>query len=519
MDELFDWEPTLRELSLNRLIKSYWEQPAIVTKILYFFTHEYTESMSWVPINQKLLSWTREILDQIHSRTPDIPFAIRELLVTTIKPIGERLINFLAQVALHLIEKQIPSAYPSLKNYFDNIYWTNYGTIDEVKIFKAIYTCKPENIEMDMVYMYQQARKNYMEDFVDSIWNELSEKNQKHIYPQYSCSTRLLVEFYVESRRREMIDDDGREYNYWVWYHYHRKSIAKCSSQIISNTMKNEIRKANYIGVKYMFSFLEKNGYVNNTEFIEKAANIQGKRFSSLEDLFQIKSIDIIMLLRKKIIQPRFLIDCEILSIISLSWPWKYEFIDVLKSTQSYCGTARDVIKIIAPKIVEEMALYRIIEHTSCWKIKEIFKIIPDDNSEKSITKLFKSSIDTSCRKNTDMLEALYLVLQSCNDDECIFDNWEQQAVQLYLENFYNHLLIREKYEIVEFFMKKSMPYEELRLDFKQQFDIPAIYQYFLYHKKYDAAEKFLDWQFEAEYEKNYYKRIYNCENSTNFFD
>ncbi|XP_034933996.1 uncharacterized protein [Chelonus insularis] len=102
-----------------------------------------------------------------------LPPTLENELMYFVRKLGEKLYNWYVLIE---IENQFPFKIEEVKDYLDEIYWTPYGTIDEVKIFESYLSNNPNRFPK---IMYCIACYYALEEHIDDLWEQMSEDSKK----------------------------------------------------------------------------------------------------------------------------------------------------------------------------------------------------------------------------------------------------------------------------------------------------------------------------------------------------
>lgn len=225
MSAAYKLDLNLRQISMVQAAINCWEQHKIKREIKDFFLKHDTYTICRRESEEKI-DWTCEILDNIRKQTL-LPDSLKDEMTYMITSIGDRLIEWLK----HVTEKLEGSIHriPVLEHYLNNIFWTNFGTIDAVRIFRDLrLNCTVNNIP----YMYEEACNYCLEEDITSLWktssiedrDAISWKSRWNIGDE--CNVHLLVywRWYISDRKSHLFIKSSSPHNYDEIYDFNHSA-------------------------------------------------------------------------------------------------------------------------------------------------------------------------------------------------------------------------------------------------------------------------------------------------------
>lgn len=490
-----------------------WQIPSLKIEMFNYFTNVYNSSNPSNDLVAKKESWTRDIMSRVdranyqsniennnNNNDDNDDGKLKDYMSVIIKSIGDRFIDWIKSILTRLSCKKIQNTYPSFGDYFDNIHWTIYGTIDEEKIFKKLLSSKSmENDSIDMNFMYKEACNLCLENEIEKIWSNFTDEIRENII------TQIQSKFIKPDNK--IID----LLNYWDLYRCCEKINIPIKNdyniyfKIISIDIcafGNNISK-----VKYLYNKLSQN---EKDRIVLLAArklqdNIEANTKMKYENS---KCIDSLIYLYNNMsdnIKFEFLkYNYEFVQILIQTWPWKLLILEILDKQKPTLdeNSIEKLYEGIYQVVMNEYETFGTIKRTSCWMISECWKIVSSE--VKNVKKLFQWNSDELIQ-----IQALCIFISVIDDNlrykilDIIQPN-ENQIEDDFFMKFKKcslKLLIHEKYDILDIFLNKILKNNEDRLFYKRELDVTSAFQYFYSCSRDDSVEKLLFWYFDTEKE------------------
>lgn len=513
------------ELNLSRMAMiskavSLWQQPDIKNETREFFREDMgNEGLDRGTSNEeKWHNITKSVLKQLESQISPmvLPPILNAELIHVVRSIGEKIYNWYEYLCKHIG----PNDKQPVTNYIEKIYWTYYGTIDEVKILKSFWL---DNPRVDVAKVYNLACEYALEENVGNLWEQISgeiqEKCYEDIYKVYERQILAYWECYRDGDLPQLIGyleteirNSGGTATYYNRLYNKQHSVAE-----------NMFRLSMYVGyskaVEYFWCKL-------NEE--EKERNIVGSIPTSIKRYDQCgangkhykqeKHVEICAFLlgqmeaghKKELYEAETIggaMDsfgeqdpgCRygILRMLLSALPWQEFFIPTLEEMWGVLEedghTGVELLSLVATHMKKDHELGYIVEngeyqrilHAVWHKIPEHLKTkIAEDNS----------ALNLIC----DLLDIwdLTSIKLIINAPEMI------QKREKLIESGYTRyvkLIEEDKYELLDQFIAEILNSDEEKKFFKQKIDI---WDYFIRGGQYELANKLLDWQCSTEKEK-----------------
>ncbi|XP_071861903.1 uncharacterized protein [Bombus fervidus] len=516
----FKFELNLQRMAMITMAISLWEQSHIRNKIQQLLTFEYRDGEN--AINER--KWhdiTKLILKEIESNTLNSILKIE--LTHIIKCIGDKIFNWYEYIRKNIEYDTKESAI----NYIEKIYWTYYGSIDEVKTLKSFWI---DNPKLSIVTVYDMACEYALEENINNLWEQLpralKEKCFENMYTEYKC---LILEYWQCFR-------DG---NLTVFIRYLETAIHSGTGYIhehlynrYHSVEENMFRLSVYGGyskaVKYFWDKLneeEKNRNVING--IQIAVTSYIPDYTSIGEYYYKRDnfVEICIFLmnqvraghkRKTITQIIYdsfednIYMCNILKMIAPTWPWQDFLVKILEEleaalkVQNNGHTGFNLLFVIVCSMKRDYDLGYVIENSKYAMIlHEVWHNIP------ACLKSKIAEIDSYLDLIENLLEIWHLpsVKLIINTPEMI--KWKTKLLE------FGHkactkigMLVKiGQYELLNQFIEEVLVSKKEEKLFKQAI---SMWDYFINEDQYDLADKLLDWQSDSIEEKEELKSKIN---------
>ncbi|XP_015121593.1 uncharacterized protein LOC107044295 [Diachasma alloeum] len=509
MSSPYKLELNLRQIAMVQTAINCWEQHQIKTKIKDFFLKHDSYTICRREAEEKI-DWTCEILENVRQQRL-LPDSMKDEMTYMITSIGDRMIEWLK----YITEKLEGSRHriPALEHYLDNIFWTNYGTIDAVKIFKSL--CVDGKIT-DIPYMYEEACNYCLEEDIESLWKKSSLEDRDAISWKSrwnigdECNVHLLVywRWYISDRKSHLFIKSSSPHNYDEIYDF--KHSAK------ANTFRLSAIGGYDVAVKYFYHQLsddeKSRNLVETTEILLSDKILRS--VESTEEDYTRRYIDILVFLMQKMTttQRNELLrrhKDDILKMLLTNWPWQALFIPTLEQTWEFFSTRdfKALIKAIVEAILDEYELRGIKDTTTQCILFETWDKAPLA-LKKGVVKDCWLFFDKCLRIMKDITFTKYVI----NDPDL-----KEHRQQLLDDgkDYYYYLIIEKNYNVVEKIMEEVLYTDEERVSFKNKIDSCHICEYFILKCQYCSADKYLNWQFSTPEDrikfKNFAKASATC--------
>lgn len=479
-------------------------------------------------------NWCRILNEVMKKIDPELlPSVLLCKLLYFVQSMGERIIDWFEYLRTSRLFGPI-TINILYEKYIKKIYWTHYGTIDEVKIFKQCWLKSPE---IDVGRMYNIACCYCLEEEIDYLWQEIS-KIQK-------------VEWYKENTLAS--PKELHILGYWACV----KNLSTSSLFEVLNVPNNDqsvdehmlglcARLGYYIAFKYFWNRLpdeekERNA-ITCLEIVLEHLHLKKP------DEYKDRYFEIVLFLRQNLSETimenefkptgnrnRTLIYFEeLVFVFTVSLPWQELFVPALRYLFPFCDEAAyrvlfwNVSKkektFHLPFRNSEMEkifyqLWSIIPseyklHLGCsvlysfyewWELSAIKFILNDNDLAKYRESLLNQGYDTFFKflKNN---EDRNVSLQTFCVEVLIPKNLSQ-AEQMHLTISYMHLL-EKKVDYVEKLFSNYKSSDVIKRRLKNELKIKYIIFYFLRMYEFDLADKFLFWFFESNEKVNNFKKF-----------
>ncbi|XP_014291006.1 uncharacterized protein [Halyomorpha halys] len=509
------------ELSLERMAMVakavwLWEQPHIKTKTRQFFLEEYSPGIyptsPQKEIDRKWSNLTKEVLNQLDLRV--LPKGIDTELIYVIRVIGGKIHNWYVYVIGHLGYNV---------DYAQQIYWSPYGNIDQVRIFKSFWlensSLSTGNKGVDISNLFKLACNYVAEEHINNLWQQVPGEikqstfhagtvyvdNKFHIIAYwlfYICGELHFLTRFLKtiSRGHEVIYD----HNHSGEENMFRLSVKigyEVAAKYFWNKLNGEERDRNLMSS--VFTAIKEYGDVDMDQVI---GNHKRERYVDIftflinqirkdrkEMLFEEKLSTVMMYKRNNTH-----IRIGVFKMFLSHWPYQEFFIPALERMWNSLNyhDYQYILHEIVSKIIDEHELgyviensrYQIILHETWTKSPVHFKL--------EIDKMGSINIIDKLLDIWDMSSVKLIV----NDQDIV-----QRRQELIYKRYkkYNNLIIENKYDILDQFMLEILVSEEEKKNFKQKIDI---WDYFIKEGQYDLADKLLDWQSDSPEERQIIK-------------
>lgn len=503
------FELNLQRMALYAKAVSLWEGLHIKNKVREFFLSEYRSSpREDRELNEeKWANLTKEVLNQLEPRV--LPQILNSELIYVVREIGVKIYNWHECIKENLSYNV---------DYAEQIYWTPYGTIDQVKIFKSFWlensSLSTGNRGVDISRLFKSACNYVLEEHINNLWQQVPKGIQEgtfyteSIYEEYKFHLIAYYRLYLAGELHHLI-------RYLKRVSYDPDKLYDCNHSVEENMFRLSVSQGYALAAKYFWDKLSDEEKDRNMfDSVHMVIKGYDSIYCDIRDYKREQYTDICAFLMSQmsISQKQELFksyNSSILRIFLSHWPWQEFFIPTLESMWSYLGTRdyQSVLNEIMYKIRQDNKLGYAIENSKYQRIlHEIWHKSPA---------CLKQQIDQSDSYSSNItmqlldlwdLSTLKLII---NDQDMIQRRWE--LIDKGYEK-YEKLIREDKYELLDQFIKEVLKQEEVEV-FKQKINI---WDYFIrgdystttigdrYHEfkiigecrdRYDLADKLLDWQ------------------------
>lgn len=180
------FEINLQQICLVKIASSLWENKNTKPKIQYFLQkiHKYPANY---PEKTNVAHWNKVMKDVLsHTNNLPLPAKFRSKLKHVTRSLGLNIYSW---------KKYIKSLLPEDSTCIEDLFWTHYGTIDKVKIFKYWV----EKKKLETTQLFNIACFFYLEEYIYILWNEIPEvvkKNEFHSKTIYEDDTYCHIAFW-----------------------------------------------------------------------------------------------------------------------------------------------------------------------------------------------------------------------------------------------------------------------------------------------------------------------------------
>lgn len=528
MLQYFKFELNLQRMVMISMATWLWEQSHIRNKIQEFLIFEYKEHENHSN-EEKWHDIAKLILEQIDSYI--LYSTLKIELSHIIKSVGEKIFNWYEYIRKNIEYGKKESAI----NYIEKIYWTHYGSVDEVKILKSFWI---DNPTLNIVTVYDMACEYALEEIINSLWEqvprEVQKKCRQNIYTEYKC---LILAYWqccrdgnlsLFIRYLETAVHSGRTYIYNHLYNrYHsveenmfRLSVYGGYSKAVEyfwDKLNEEERNRNVIsGIQISVT-----SHIPDYSTIGESCHRQEKCVEICIFLINQVRTDHKRKTIARIVHDSFEDDiyiCSILRMISSMWPWQDflgQILDELEAAlkaQNNGYTGLNLLCVITSCMKRDYNLGYVIENSKYVMIlSEVWHKIP------ACLKSKIAETDPYLDLIQDLLWVWHLPSIKLIINAPEMTQWKKRL----LESGYiicikiGNLVRLGQYELLSEFTEEVLVFEKEKKLFKQAINT---WNYFISIDRYDLADKLLDWQSDSIEEKEELKsKINHVELCLNF--
>ncbi|XP_034946356.1 uncharacterized protein [Chelonus insularis] len=510
----------LQQRAALRVSISFWGKKNLQDKVKIFFNNygdldDHNSKYEWKKFIKKALDeWNRDLL----------PLHLERDLIHIIKEIGEKIYNWYQYIE-HENESQYGEKRAAIK-YIDRIYWTPYGTADEVKILETFWL---KNLHLNVAKVYNIACSDALEEHINDLWEKILPKIQKEFYNDiYKNYDRHILAYWKHRRdgdlsnlishyeatasdfiRRELYDygydlNDSVDQN-MLWLSVHQgyslavkyfwkkltveqrnNSVINCARTAVLNYgiyENSEEHVASYKKEKYIeiYIFL-----INQMTNDQRLLFYNRLLFDNEEDPLSFKD---------------YCMGATVLRMFFFVWPWQELLIPVLNNVLQYSQhkshTVYYLLEEITDKIIENHQLGYVTENSKYQSIlHEVWCSIPKSVKLKIVDELPYENVISKL-----------IALGDINSIKLIFND---PAIVDVRDEFigsgkdgYIELIENNQYELLNQLIREIFNCEKDKKLFRQNMNI---WEYFIVKDQYDQVDKLLDWQCSTPEERQYLK-------------
>ena len=263
----FKSEMNLQRLCMMKIATSLWEQENTKQKIRIFFTNFFPNDDDYLFFK----NWDHHLTDDLLIFLKNLPlpsnliFSLKNLINIT----GLQICNWTKFVS-KILELEI--------NYAEEVFWTNYGTIDRIRIFKNWV----DNKKLETCQLFNVACIFCMEKYIPILWNKIpNDVKNNNFYSEkiYKNSIYNIIAYWKnfleeEMNRRFRIGYENENFpdEIFSWF-----NICNNSQSIEENLFRISVLDCLEMGVEYFWNTL-------NDEERERSVRILMKTFYPKRD-------------------------------------------------------------------------------------------------------------------------------------------------------------------------------------------------------------------------------------------
>ncbi|WP_342257031.1 hypothetical protein [Rickettsia endosymbiont of Aspidapion aeneum] len=500
----YKFELSLQRMAMSAKAVSLWEQPHIKNKVREFFLHEYISSFREVKEanEEKWTNLTKEVLNQLKPRV--LPKILDSELIYVVREVGAKIYNWYEYIRENLYNV----------DYAQQIYWTPYGSIDQVKIFKSFWL---ENSNLltgnrGVDRLFRLACNYVLEEHVNNLWQQVPKKIQEgkfytetiygeyefHLIAYWQCYLDGDLHYLIRYLRRASRDHDKLyDRNHSVEENMFRLSVSQGYEvaakhfwgKLNEEEQERSLVSSAHIAIKKYGSYWDIGGY-EREQYIEICTFLMNQiKEDRKEKLFEEEITTGIA--GGEIFESSTEYRHNILKMFLFSWPWQEFFIPTLERMWSYLENSgyQKILYEIVCKISKDYKLGYVVENSKYQRIlHEAWNKSPAHFKQEIDQNYYSSNIIGELLNIWDISSIKLIV----NDQDTL---QRRQELFIYIDKGYKKytdLIKEDKYEILDQFIREILVSEEEQKSFKQKIDI---WGYFIRGGRYHLADKLLDWQ------------------------
>lgn len=483
---------TLQKISLIQLAINFWEDKSIKDEIKIVFS---TNKLTEITENEQRekIKWINKIIKKINPM--DLTDTIKDYLIFITRQIGEQLIAWLKMIIKKLC--RFENSYPTIVDYLDNVQWTSYGTINEIKTFELLCIEAKRNDTINIIYMFEEACLFCLEDFIKLLWKNFSiEKRDAWLNIQINDCYTIHIFIYW---RCWLLNESSSNY---LSINYKNTNGFEYSAE--ENAFRSSALNGNNIAAKYFFEKLNNNEknrvLIETSQLLTQEFSMESWEFQLINDDSKIcgqKNIDLLDFLMTKmsdIVLYDFLKEHKFRVLCMLTECWQYHnlFFKMLNFNWQFIRYShyRYLYQKMIEIVVQEFQYFGIIQGNSLRLLHEFWKISP--------LRLKNCIVEKFWTMSTKII----LTFQDISYLSFIIDDQDmlQQRKKL-IDNFKNcgdNLILKKQYQVLNSFIGKLLDSDEKSLVKCQLLKSKYSFNFFILNNRYDDADEFINWKFNS---------------------
>lgn len=554
---------SLQRLAILNIAISLWERPDVKSKVKEFFILCARERSRESRMLSKWYDLTKEVLQQLERDV--LPAILYRELLHVSKEIGKKIYGWYWR-----IERENMVQYGKVGQaleYVDQIYWTQQGTVDAVRIIQSSWI---GNANLSVSTIYNFACKYALEECINSLWTQIPQATQDRDYGDiYRYYTRHILAYWQCLRNDEMTELIWRfeRYSYgklgysvlfnnsfhYLYNPHHSIEENMCRLSMFAgysnavkyfwNKLNNEERDRNIVsGTRILiqqYAYYKYERHYTKERYVEICVFLMSKMaVHHQEELFNKKIITLIDDSFEKSIQY-----C-IVEMLLFTWPWQEFLMPTLDKIWLYLENDTSIVygilQAITSKMSQDCALGFVIEDSQyrsilhqVWnripvKIKRKIALDHSDNSlvalmhdlfdiwDLSSIKLVVSAqemaprkkelIDSGSKKYAELIKEDQYELLDQFIDQILVSEEEKKSFKKGID-ILDDLIKCDQYYLADKLLNWQCSANEEKGILKSKVDNIALIRGFIISSKYELVDKFLSWRFSTEEERKVCKK------------
>ncbi|XP_034946368.1 uncharacterized protein [Chelonus insularis] len=468
----------------------------------------------------KWIRLTQQVVEESNQKI--LPSKLKGEFIYIVKEIGKKIFNWFKYI---LYENNLK--HEETLNYINKIYWTPYGTVDEVETFRLSWL---ENSNLSITKVYNNACKYALKKEIDHLWQNISKLRQINFINENEGYDQQLSAYWKYIRDgdvsflKKCFDKSPL---YLILENFYDISYYDDNCSPEENMLKLSVQQGNRIATKYFWEKLtedEKNRSVINYARIAVIYYIHSEHE---KDVFNYKNENYVeiciflinqmtkdqkklflneasgSLILDKLVYKQTAVKSIVLRMLLLVWPWQELLTSVLnemfENLQLDSRIVQMCLDVIINKMVEHHMLGHSVRNSRYQRIfHEVWLIIPGSMKQKIIQDHPKC--DFICR---------LLDIWDLSSIKLIINDPEIAAVRdQYLESGhkrYRWLIINDQYERLDQFIEEVLRSEKEKKYFKKKI---IIRDYQILDDKFHLVDTVLHWQWNKPENMHYVKSV-----------
>ncbi|XP_044008265.1 uncharacterized protein LOC122852486 [Aphidius gifuensis] len=450
--------------------------------------------------------WSTHLLGQV-DQLSNIPVVLKQDVSYMIQPCGQELVKFVKESYVNLQRTSSTSSllYPTIYDYVEKVYWTQFGSIDKAKTFLNIYNDRKSTKQtVNNVYMFMEACKHCLEKPIEILWSECSNSEK-----------RILLEKIPDVSYDDISDDfftneavqTRHLLFYWRWYFNKKQSSVLQSpnnknfqlndrfdeNSIFRDTIPKSIASHNFQAVKFFHDQLtpEKQQQIMTQTVNNLLTQTEGGNRQDNLDLlfFYIKKMTDQQI--KNLIQKY---GFPLLNNMIIAWPWRFLFPQLLEISWSFLteDNYKNLVKNVVRKIYKEYEELGRKACTSVWLLIDFLEHNPEYLEEGAITFIWLLPLPDKMK-----LTAISFISAVFSTEKVIISKIRTE-ICYGLQKVGRALLTEGKYDMIDGFLKHFLNDNEKK-PFIKSLDIEGNYKNLLSvadeEEEYRRIKKLINWQ------------------------